>query len=446
MFMAPRKPKPGRDLATLGPDLAKQAYGWDPATVTFCSGMELDWKCPLGHVWNARVSSRKNGSGCSVCSGHKVLVGFNDLATLRPDLAAQAYGWDPTTVTHGSKKKFDWSCEKGHMWRATVEKRSIGRGCHFCSGYRVLAGFNDLGTTNPDLAAQAYGWDPSTISAGSDNELEWQCRLGHVWSSTASNRVAGNGCGVCVVRASRNILVGFNDLGTTNPDLAAQAYGWDPTAVSAGSDGKRKWQCPVGHVWMVSASSRSGGRGCPICSSRQVLAGYNDLATTNSKLAAQANSWDTKTVTAGSHKKLSWRCELGHVWSATVCSRSVGQGCPTCAPIGFDPNAPGWLYFIEHLGSDLLQIGISNKPEQRLKSHARRGWAPIDVQGPWGIGEVAHQWEQSILRYLRSRGAVFASDAGIERFDGYTEAWLRTSFPVTSLKQLRALVDDDETA
>lgn len=45
-----------------------------------------------------------------------------------------------------------------------------------------------------------------------------------------------------------------------------------------------------------------------------------------------------------------------------------------------------------------------------------------------------------------SRGALFASDAGIEKFDGYTEAWLRTSFPVTSLKELRALVFDDEEA
>ena len=45
-----------------------------------------------------------------------------------------------------------------------------------------------------------------------------------------------------------------------------------------------------------------------------------------------------------------------------------------------------------------------------------------------------------------SHGTLFASDAGIEKFDGYTETWLRTSFPVTSLKELRALVFDDEEA
>ena len=311
--MAPRIPKPGRDLASLRPDLAKQAYGWDPSSVTVCSGKELDWICPLDHVWNARVSSRKNGSECSVCSGHKVLVGFNDLATLNPELAAQACGWDPTAVTQWSSKEVDWICEKKHTWLAAISSRQR-TGCPFCSGLRAWAGFNDLATTHPILADEADGWD-------------------------------------------------------------------------------------------------------------------------------------TTTVTAGSKKKLKWRCEFGHTWAAAVVSRSAaGQNCPSCTPLGFDPNKPGYLYFIEHLTEDLLQIGISNNPEQRLAAHARRGWTAIDVQGPWGIGEVAHQWEQDILKYLRSHGALFAPGAGIEKFDGYTEAWLRDSFPVNSLKELRALVFDDEEA
>jgi hypothetical protein len=37
--MAPRKP--GRDLTSVNPELAKEANGWDPSTVTFCTGMEL---------------------------------------------------------------------------------------------------------------------------------------------------------------------------------------------------------------------------------------------------------------------------------------------------------------------------------------------------------------------------------------------------------------------
>ncbi len=121
-----------------------------------------------------------------------------------------------------------------------------------------------------------------------------------------------------------------------------------------------------------------------------------------------------------------------------------GHGCPTCAKTGFDPDLPGYLYFIEHLGEDLLQIGISNYPEQRLNDHASHGWTKINCQGPWRIGEDTYQLEQRILKYLREHGAIVAMDAGIEKFSGYTESWLRESFPVRSLKELRTLVDDEE--
>jgi hypothetical protein len=123
---------------------------------------------------------------------------------------------------------------------------------------------------------------------------------------------------------------------------------------------------------------------------------------------------------------------------------SLGNDCPTCAKYGFDPNEPGYLYLIENVELDLLQVGISNSPEQRLAQHARRGWTPIEVQGPWGVGEVAHQWEQRILKYLRNHGAIIAKDAGIERFDGYKESWIRSTFPVTSLSELRSFVDDED--
>lgn len=39
-----------------------------------------------------QVSSRRS-------SGYKVEVGFNDLDTTHPDVAAQVICWDPTTVT-----------------------------------------------------------------------------------------------------------------------------------------------------------------------------------------------------------------------------------------------------------------------------------------------------------------------------------------------------------
>jgi len=172
---------------------------------------------------------------------------------------------------------------------------------------------------------------------------------------------------------------------------------------------------------------------------------FNDLASTHRELSKELLDVDAATISAGSGRKVRWICPLGHIWSATIAGRAGrGRGCPSCAKYGFSPSKPAHLYLIEHVELDLLQIGISNDIERRLKTHARKGWNVVEVQGPWGVGEVAHQWEQSILKYLRSHGALLAPDAGIEKFDGYTEAWLRSTFPVSSLKQLRSLVDDED--
>ena len=46
----------------------------------------------------------------------------------------------------------------GHEWQATVNDRSTGYGCPVCSGNTVLAGYNDLATTHPELAKQ---WHPT---------------------------------------------------------------------------------------------------------------------------------------------------------------------------------------------------------------------------------------------------------------------------------------------
>ena len=60
----------------------------------------------------------------------------------------------PDTVSYGSKKKVWWMCENGHSWQTTVHVRSEGSGCPYCTGRKVLPGFNDLKTLCPGVAAQ----------------------------------------------------------------------------------------------------------------------------------------------------------------------------------------------------------------------------------------------------------------------------------------------------
>ena len=129
-----------------------------PDDITFGSNKKVWWKGACGHEWQTSVKARSNGEKCPICSGARVIAGINDLATLEPLLAKQ---WSkknkikPTEVSIGSHKKVIWRCKKGHEWEAAVKSRTINKtGCPYCSHNKVLAGFNDLATLLPDIAAE----------------------------------------------------------------------------------------------------------------------------------------------------------------------------------------------------------------------------------------------------------------------------------------------------
>ncbi len=428
------------DLATTHPALAQQADGWDATSVSAGSRKRFPWLCPQGHHFETEVRNvarSKSGNFCPVCNGMQVLVGFNDLATTDPEIAREAVGWDPKTVTRGSNKKLAFRCPQGHVYSAIVASRAIaGHGCRVCKNQVCVSGFNDLATTHPELAKQADGWDPTSVVFGSTSRRNWKCNLGHTWSATVIGRTQGEkDCPFCT---GMKTWSGFNDLATTHPHLAPEADGWDPTKIHAGTNKKLNWKCTRGHRWSASGSSRSAEEtGCPTCSNKIVEIGFNDLATTHPELAKEAHGWDPKTLVAGSNKKVKWMCGNGHPWSAVVANRATGRetGCPTCAKSGFDPNIDAWLYLLEHHDWEMLQIGITNSPDARLKKHQRLGWVVLELRGPMD-GLLARGWETSILQMLRAQGAQLAPAQVAGHFDGYTEAWLTSSYPVKELALL----------
>jgi hypothetical protein len=432
--------KEKQPLSVTHPELAKEADGWDPSSVTHGSNRKLKWLCKNEHRWEAVVANRADkNSNCPFCAGQRVLIGVNDLASRFPDLALEAHDWDPTTEAYGTAHKKSWVCKLGHIWNATVLSRTQGNGCPYCANNKVLPGFNDLLTKYPEIAAEADGWDPSSLLPYSNKKMKWKCTLGHIWFAQLSNRANGTSCPVC---SNKVIVPGFNDLATTNPGLALEANGWDATKFSAGSGRIFSWKCKYGHEWKSVIRKRIQDH-CPICSGRKLLSGFNDLATQIPALASQAFGWDPSKVTKGSHLKRKWKCNEGHIWSAVISSRAFGRGCPSCSLSGYDPNAESWIYFLRHEDWNLLQIGITNVPKGRIHKHTMSGWEVIEIRGPMD-GLIAREWETSILKMLNGSGAHLAPEDVAGKFDGYTEAWRRDSFPVKSIKELMRLTEEFE--
>ena len=159
------------------------------------------------------------------------------------------------------------------------------------------------------------------------------------------------------------------------------------------------------------------------------------MGTTHPDLARQAHGWDPTTVVAGTPKILEWICQEGHTWKTTGHARTQGTGCPSCSVHGFDPNEQGFLYFLIHSDWEIYQIGITNFPVKRLRSHKRNGFELLELRGPME-GHTAQELETQLLRFLKSQKADLSPEYIAGKFDGYTESWTIDSFKVNNLKEL----------
>ena len=245
-YCAHEKPIKGvNDLPTLRPDLMtdwdyEKNKGIDPSDLMPNSNKKVWWRCSkCGYEYKAFVTNRNKGTGCKKCAGQVLIPGVNDLETLCPDLAKE---WDyelnneirPNQVFPMSNKKFHWICSLGHRWEATPNSRSYGRGCPICSGNKVLAGFNDLATTHPDIARQWHPTmngelKPTQVSKGYKFKVWFKCdKCGKAYDSYLGNKIKGFGkCPYCCNHKSRAQMVLLVETGQTFKTLkeAAQSLG-----------------------------------------------------------------------------------------------------------------------------------------------------------------------------------------------------------------------------
>lgn len=241
------------------------------------------WKCEKGHEWEAAIYSRKRGNGCPYCSNQKVLINYNDLGTIAPDLADE---WNykknknitPQMVTTKSDKKVWWKCKQGHEWEARISNRLNGNKCPYCGNKKVLKGYNDLKTwcqhNNAENLICEFDYtknefDITEITYASGKKVWWLCPKNHSYNTYLTHRTQmKTACPIC---SHKKLLSGYNDLATTHPQIAKE---WDwakniditPADVMAGSNNKKYWfKCEKGHSYQSTLLNRKKGRGCPYC-------------------------------------------------------------------------------------------------------------------------------------------------------------------------------------
>ena len=288
--------------------------------------------------------------------------------------------------------------------------------------------FVSLASAYPKVAAEWHyeanknlkdQWDrdistPDKISYSSGRKVRWKCEHGHEWVAAVCDRTKGNGTG-CPICSNRQVLIGFNDLATTHPQLAKQWHptkngALRPTDVTGGTKQTAWWIGVCGHEWETKILIRArDGSNCPYCANQKLLVGFNDLATTHPHLIEQWHP--TKNgklkptdVVAGSTKKnIWWLGECGHEWESRVHSRVKGSGCPYCTHHkilpGFNDLATTHPHLIKEwhstLNGSLQPIDVS------------RG----SVNKVWWICDNGHTYESRVNTRTKGSGCPHCNNS-----------------------------------
>lgn len=206
---------PINNILSKYPKIAKQWHptkngSLKPEMFSEKSNYKVWWLCEKGHEWCTTIAHRTEGYSCPYCSSQKILSGFNDLATKRPDLLKY---WDykkntilPSEVGVKSSKKVWWKCEKEHSYLMGIAHKTENTGCPICSGHRVQAGFNDLETWalknhRQDLLNSWHynlnALKPSEVTVKSNKKVFWICDKGHTFETSVCSKVEGKKCPIC---------------------------------------------------------------------------------------------------------------------------------------------------------------------------------------------------------------------------------------------------------
>ena len=135
----------------------------------------------------------------------------------------------PDKITLGSNKKNWWKCHIcNYEWLTNCNHRNKGTGCPVCANKILISGKNDLETLFPEIAKK---WNyelkkekPNEIFPHSDKKVWWKCNKDkrHIFQAKVCHVTEGRI--ICPICSNQKIIVGVNDLATTNPELLKE---WD---------------------------------------------------------------------------------------------------------------------------------------------------------------------------------------------------------------------------
>ena len=400
------------DLQTISPTLAKE---WNyekngntkPEHFTESSSKKVWWKCSKGHEWQATINHRNNGRGCPICNSERntslpeyAILYYLKKHGLEVIHSYREMGYELDIYIPSKKVAIEYD---GYLWHKNKAKIDLKKN-QKCKKdgiklYRIREGLPSLNDSSMDFIVQKGQKNLSEILKRVLSEIIELC----IDIDLERDSIA--------IANLREYTEKESSLLLSNPNLAKE---WNcekngnlkPEHFTKNSGKKVWWQCSEGHEWQATIDHRNKGRGCPYCSSRKVLKGYNDLETVNPTLAKdwhydKNNGLTPADVMPNSNKKVWWKCSEGHAWQAKIIERNRGNSCPYCSG----------RYAVKG-ENDLQTVNPSLAKEWNYKKNS--GLTPMDVlpnsnKKIWWKCSKGHEWQAGIADRNRGRGCPYCS-------------------------------------
>lgn len=213
----------------------------------------------------------------------------------------------------------------------------------------------------------AIGLFIDKISYGSGKIANWTCKNNHSYQKRIDARTSNNSqCPYCESRIKK-LLVGVNDLATTNPKLLKE---WDfeknqdldPKSIMNTSTLKVWWKCKTCHnCWATTIRQRTKvNQGCPYCAHLKPIIGKTDFKTLYPELLDEwdynKNEKQPEEFTAYSGIKVWWKCKYcGHEWLSSIRNRTSGKhNCPSCTMKTTSFGEQALYYYVKKIFPDAI--------------------------------------------------------------------------------------------
>ena len=319
---------------------------------------------------------------------------------------------------YGYENELEFICSCGRQCKRTLTQFKKSKRCKACAEESVsytLAEMQDM------YASKGFKLIDTEIF-GVSYPHNCICICGRPTKKSWASLSKGKACKQCQIDNQKFTLDGARNIFSD--------YGWELLdTFYIRNDYLHNAKCKCGNITKKRLNDLKRCPGCRKC-------GDNYIPTINElkKEFLENNCILLENEYINSHVPMNYICKCGNPSKINLNNWRNGKRCQICGDVlVYDMSLLSNVYLLKK--DDIFKIGKNNTKSWRLVTHKNNGWSVLDKLGPIK-GKDAHEIEKTIKECLRQKGIPTGANAGLEKFDGYTECWLKKDLNISSINEL----------